>query len=358
MNHKLIIFITFLVICAFPAFGMIRRTTVSPQVMSTTAKSTSIPSVPRTSRFYSLPSVFYVPPLYKTSQKNYWWNQNENNTGDNSKWLNYFTAAEIKSILAGINKKYSDYSFTDIVSKDAKKKIYKEVEYEKRLEKFKDNYQAMMDITQDAQDIDPELYEVFLKIKDDYGIKEDIQLRIFRPWYQLLFKPYDALEGIFSISFVTTQENYNFVYNVVFLGSTYKYWSKSFLIYTLSHELEHIRQLKKMKGSYFDIDQDMKNDTKAFRAKLEIGAEAAAADYQYCSECLREVAQKTNRNNNPQETDFGYVTTPQGYFSKQDFKLWEDRAREACALCPAHKTGTHKNPNTPLKDFLPPKIEE
>ncbi|MEI7670452.1 MAG: hypothetical protein WCJ33_10260, partial [Pseudomonadota bacterium] len=116
---------------------------------------------------------------------------------------------------------------------------------------------------------------------------------------------------------------------------------------------------KKMIGSYQDCPLKpivrIMNHIKweADRAKLEIGADAAAADYQYCSECLGVVAGFAGEHE-PQETFFGYITTPKGYFSKQDYLLYQTRAKEACALCPAHSKWISFEQSKPsLKDFLP-----
>ena len=115
-----------------------------------------------------------------------------------------------------------------------------------------------------------------------------------------------------------------------------------------------------MKGSYQDSMPHMllkPRKFKAFKTKLEIGADAAAADYQYCSDCLQEVSDFQGYSYSPQDTYFGYITTPAGYFSDEDYKLYRDRAKEDCALCLAHKSGTHKNLSTAMKDFLPPIVK-
>ncbi|HSW76055.1 MAG TPA: hypothetical protein VLG50_03370 [Candidatus Saccharimonadales bacterium] len=201
--------------------------------------------------------------------------------------------------------------------------------------------------SEDAKDVDPEVYELFLHIKNDYGITDNLNLRIMKRKHKL-----DKGGQLHMEAF------YEPATNTIYLGSDYNSWRRSKLIHTIAHELEHHRQFKKMKGSYHNVPSgiDIVINPKKFAAnaiKLEIGAEAAASDYQYCYKCLGEVAAASSHKHEPQETDWGYSTTAQGYFSKQDYQQYINRAREAHALCRAHETGTHNKDNTPLKDFLP-----
>jgi hypothetical protein len=208
--------------------------------------------------------------------------------------------------------------------------------------------QDICEYSENAEKIDPELYEVFLKMKNDYGITDEIDFRILPPFDQLTVRQ--------QAKYVQSMLMYEPNRKIVLIQNHYKWWPKGVLINGIAHELEHHRQHTRMSGSYFDRSQDIENNIDAFNVRSEIGADAAAADYSYCSKCLKYIAICRGLNHEPQETDLGYITTPKGYFSKKDYELYIDRAKEDGALCPAHQRPfSIFRLRVPLKDYLPTK---
>jgi len=122
---------------------------------------------------------------------------------------------------------------------------------------------------------------------------------------------------------------------------------------TIVHELEHCRQRNKFFGSYHIDNIKKQKDT----LRKEVAADAAAADYLYCFECLSELSKSKGWHHDPHETKYGYFTSSQGYFLQKDYDIYADRARKDGALCYAHKGpwGFAKKPkhNEPWINFLP-----
>jgi hypothetical protein len=199
-----------------------------------------------------------------------------------------------------------------------------------------------------AVEKDPELYEVFLQIKKDYGITEDIELRIS--------KPLDMQNNNQNITNSCANDHSNSYAHTklplfIVLREDYKSWSKPLTIHVLAHELEHCRQQLEYPASYSLNTQIPWN-----KILGEQAADAAAADYQYCNECLMTIPRlKYDYYSNPKETDFGYITTENGYFSHEDFMLYIIRATMDNAKCKAHSKNLcpADYANEPLKNFLP-----
>lgn len=205
-------------------------------------------------------------------------------------------------------------------------------------------YQSMLNESDDLAKKDPELYFVAQTIKNDLGITEDINFRIWKQSQDnaAQFKVGSKLKDSPLPKFPCS----------ILISPNYKSKHKSDLIFIIAHELEHARQWFEYTGSYAADDSSQIART----MKREMGADAAASDYQNCYECLQlQIASINNPvlRHNPANTEYGYFTTEKGYFSPKDYDLWIQRAKEDCALCPAHKAGTADNQNTPFKDFLP-----
>lgn len=208
-------------------------------------------------------------------------------------------------------------------------------------------YQSMLNESEDIAEIDHELYEVMLQIKKDLEVTHEINFRI----------GHNLPEHVSAQFIKGNKLRDNFLPEIpstILLTPKYKSLSKSYIIHTIAHELEHARQAFEYPESYNIYTDPMALNENVQAKKREMGADAGSSDYQYCYPCLESVAlQKNFIEYEPQDTQYGYFTTKLGYFSPQDYDLWIQRAKEDCALCPAHKAGTADNPNTPLKDFLP-----
>ncbi len=228
-------------------------------------------------------------------------------------------------------------------------------EKQKKREKYLKN-------TIDVKDADPELYAVFLKIKKDMKIDEDVALRIRTD------------DGIRIDSKNINDAQYDPFFHIIYINNDYKTWSKPFLIKALAHELEHHRQYNRYSGSYAFSSLKDRRDSVALgtqsptgiHLKLEAGAEAAAAEYFDCPECLKELAKHhtvTDYNPDP-NLPSGYFRSSCGYYVKEDYEPFIDRALHEGKLCKGHET-LSKIPvddveklkevrqHLPIADFLP-----
>lgn len=208
-------------------------------------------------------------------------------------------------------------------------------------------YQSILNESDDVAEKDPELYAVMLQIKKDLGITNKVNFRIRHK------APFEQAMGEFKIGRKNPDNPLPEIPCTVLLTPDYKLLSKPDLIHTIAHELEHVRQHLQYLGSYHA--RESSSDVRM--KKRETAADAASADYQYCSECLHDVASsyKGFIKHEPHDTEHGYFTTEYGYFSSQDYQLYIDRACEDNAMCKAHRSGTHDSHGTSLKDFLPQK---
>jgi len=198
---------------------------------------------------------------------------------------------------------------------------------------------------EDAKITDPGLYEVFLQIKNNLGIKEDIELKIFSNELLSFLNLYMfASHKAFVITGIP----------VVFFNKNFtKNKDKEYILFAIAHELAHIKQFLGHKDIYGGSIDSNKNPLKLDSLKTECSADACAAGCIGCPKCL-EIIQKHKPPHKPFETGSGYFTDPFGYFSDQDIQLYIDRAKEEgeCTLCDAHRLNK-ENPS--FKDFLPKK---
>ncbi len=192
----------------------------------------------------------------------------------------------------------------------------------------------------DAQTKDPNLYNLFLKIKDDLGITENIQLRIGN--YRNA-----GLQGGFA--------GYSHPFKTIMISEDYNQIKKELLIFTLAHELGHVQQYFHYPEIYHipthdELIQSMKKGIKSktnIHRKAETSADANAAGYFDCPECL-----KSRRDNiyyhplaqyDPLEEGSKDFTVG-GYFSPQDYDSYIQRAYLDGQLCQGHKLlGTPKD---------------
>ena len=188
-----------------------------------------------------------------------------------------------------------------------------------------------------AKSTNPELYKAFLQIKEDLGIKEDIKLNIFSQKTGQISTRYERTNGIVFQGI-----------SIVFLNERVLKYPKEQIIFAMIHELAHIKQFLKhpdIYGGNIDKDEDPYGlDSR----KQECSADACAAGYFNCYECLKTTSLYKDPSN-PVNTNSGYFSTPKGYFSEQDILLYYERAKEEGNLCDAHKYQM-KNPS--YKNFL------
>ncbi len=196
--------------------------------------------------------------------------------------------------------------------------------------------------TQDTKITHPELYEVFLKIKKDLGITENIRLYITHS------SNHSWIEDTYAA--------YIHVSKSILLNDDLLKEHPSEIIFVIAHELEHVRQCHKYPGSYHPPKNFIErynpfsknyDPTKLkTTVKVENGADASAAGYFDCPECLKRIVNTQEKNlleyianneqNNPNTKlnpeDFSSV-----YFSPEDYKIYIDRALLDGRLCRAHQ---------------------
>lgn len=202
----------------------------------------------------------------------------------------------------------------------------------------KDNYKSDQRFlnSQKAELIAPKLNSTFLKIKKLLGIQEDIHLRIntntdnFSLNADALFLPQ---------------------YNCIIINAEYSNWSPFQIIRTLVHELEHVKQiyhypdsykLSSLKAYQTSKIKGKKSET-GEHLKAETGADASAAGFFDCPECLHEISKQYEKAKNPllkynpEELQSGYFTTELGYFAPKDYQPYIKRACLDGELCEGHK---------------------
>ena len=202
MNRKSINFIFFLTLMACPAlFGMMKRTIVTPKVILPAsflelAHSYFSPSV---STFSPTVSTFPQYDTYlnqDTDAKNRWYK---------SKWFKYPLLATLigVGIVPAALRYYHD--------------------------------SVWLDLSDDAAHKDPELYELFLQIKKDYGIIDHVNLRILRTFDELNEKQKNSF--LVANNLIGKESGmYLWDKDTIVVGHQYKKWNKSKLIYTLAHQ--------------------------------------------------------------------------------------------------------------------------
>lgn len=189
--------------------------------------------------------------------------------------------------------------------------------------------------SEDTQKIAPKLYALFLKIKNDLGITENIELRI---------------EKFQDNSVITADATYLPQYNCILIKEYYTEWNSIDLIRVLAHELEHAKQALHYFGSYklsslqdYQTSQieGIESET-GTHLKAETGADASAAGYFDCPKCLQEIAKNLKESDHPllqyhpQGLPSGHFTTKLGYFAPQDYDSYIERACKDGELCEAH----------------------
>ena len=182
----------------------------------------------------------------------------------------------------------------------------------KQIEDIKNNQKKLVE---DASLIDKntEIYAVFERIKTDFGITEEVAL------YEGSLK---SAEGHYtSALYLPTQTA--IIINRAHLQNMQNKREKTRLIQTIAHELEHHRQHNNYFGSYHGSDQ----------CATEHGAEAAAAGYVDCAECL-EFLQQRELSRPIIQTEG--ITGKDGYFTVLDYASYVQRACQEGTLCKAH----------------------
>lgn len=98
-------------------------------------------------------------------------------------------------------------------------------------------------------------------------------------------------------------------------------------VYVAAHEVGHSLQFTNHKSAY--TTNSLKSFLPQESKKLEIGADATAAGYQCCAHCLKHLQKKYGLDHNSAQHE-------KGYFAKEDFQPYIDRAVEHNWMCPAH----------------------
>jgi hypothetical protein len=212
---------------------------------------------------------------------------------------------------------------------------------DEKLQREKLRYeQEWIDIVKNSQKLeeeDPYLWNIFCQIKLDLGITENIDVRVVPYNYEIR-----GDDGFFAM--------YVGGKHTILLRAGYARESYPKLIYTLAHELEHHRQIFKYIGSYHGFN----------RAKQEHGADAAAAGYIQCAECLKEVSTyyRCRKDNdlsgfNVEEKILNKIAFYVGYFGPKDFACYIAQAEKDHCLCKAHQANATVEDVHNLQNYVP-----
>lgn len=153
---------------------------------------------------------------------------------------------------------------------------------------------------------DQSLLDLYYQIAKKCGIEESNVPPLFVMKSDCDFKGFnnENIHGVFSLDRIAISKN-----------RASLSIDNPHLIETLAHELEHYRQKNKYAGSYHGDDSVMK----------ETGADAAAAGYVECYQCLRKIASCSQEQQDSS-----------GYFCQDDYLPYLIRAKEEGCLCQMH----------------------
>ncbi|OGB86056.1 hypothetical protein A3J41_03025 [candidate division TM6 bacterium RIFCSPHIGHO2_12_FULL_38_8] len=185
----------------------------------------------------------------------------------------------------------------------------------------------------------PEVYGVFLKIKKDMGINEHVNLYLRRDT--------DACPSF--VAFTSPLGDIWISESCIKIGLDHQ--KKCLLISTLAHELEYYKQFCGYADSKNWSLKSILFRFKDNQALMNIGADASAADYMYCSKCLKIMS--LSRRCLLDYPEYSAI----GYFLPKDYEIYRQRAHNEGALCPAHQflfPGWLPDEWKPLRSFLPP----
>lgn len=190
--------------------------------------------------------------------------------------------------------------------------------------------------SQKLEEVDFETWQIFCKIKLDLGIVEDVQALVVPHDYEIRGYKFYAM-------YVNDK-------HAILLKAGYRHESYSKLLYTLVHELEHHRQNLEYPGSYHGFNA----------AKKEHAADAAAAGYIQCAECLKTIATyyRWRKDNDlsgfdAEEKISKKMSRSTGYFGPKDFDPYITRAEEDHCLCQAHRVDATIHDKCNLKNYVP-----
>lgn len=214
---------------------------------------------------------------------------------------------------------------------------------QEKLQREKSRYEEeWVDIVKKSQklkEVDFETWNIFCKIKLDLGITEDVQALIVPHDYEI------RGNDVFCAMYVSDK-------HAILLRAGYRHESYSKLLYTLAHELEHHRQNLEYLGSYHGFSG----------AKQEHAADAAAAGYIQCAECLKKIATyyRCRKYNDLSGFDVEEKISKKmcrstGYFGPKDFDPYITRAEDDNCLCQAHRVGATIDDKCNLKNYVPVK---
>lgn len=191
--------------------------------------------------------------------------------------------------------------------------------------------------SQKVEELDPQFWNIFCQVKRDLGITEDIEVRVVPYNYEI------RGDDQFHAMYVSGK-------HAILLRAGYNRESYSKLIYTLAHELEHHRQNLEYPGSYHGFN----------RAKQEHSADAAAAGYIQCAECLKTIStyHRCRKDNdlsgfNVEEKILNRIDPSVGYFGPKDFEPYIVRAMDDHCLCQAHQVDANVNDKYNLQNYVP-----
>ena len=171
-----------------------------------------------------------------------------------------------------------------------------------------------------VSELDPEFYQCCKKVAGLVGIKENLNFIFYETN---------------SLNFFTIVGYYQAGRKSIYINHEFYKANKALTIDTLVHELEHYRQFNNYSGSY-------KGKEPKF---LETGADAAAAGFFECIDCLKKV--RSNKNS--------IDLAKKGYFYKNDYQCYVDRLKEnprLCNACIKNRQWFQKDSSISWSDYL------
>ena len=204
-------------------------------------------------------------------------------------------------------------------------------------------YDDLIELDNIAESYDKEndLTRMFEKLKNDFNIHHDVQLKNEKGGTSL---GGEAASYLFPTRYVLL--NHKILDRV----------PKSGLIYYCAHELEHYRQFHDLNythlyggtqskiaqaGMLASVAQE-RAVKQGYPARLERGADIEASNYVKCYKCLKERITfldsfSPDVRSNPHTNEAGSFTTARGYLSIPEIELYQQRAKNHGWLCEAHK---------------------
>lgn len=195
---------------------------------------------------------------------------------------------------------------------------------------------------------DPKIVELFKTIQQDMGIGEDIPL---------FFIDNDDAEGVHIASL--SNRLFDFTVTTVLIGLNKNIVDHDYtnLVHVIAHELAHHKQINGYQDTYQSKSKSIlfylfgsKKDKQQDNWNLEHFADAAATEYQSCTNCLQLLKKRLSLGEEHEKLLAQEPRRSHGYFASSDLTSHIEKTAQAHQQCPAHRD-IHKN-GPPIHDYI------